>query len=88
MAGKSITAVSKLVKVHWSTMQGWIKRFNEIGFEGLYETKRSGAPRKIAPAQEQFITEKVTALSQAKTGGYITGKEMHQELINMVFNVA
>lgn len=80
--GKSLTAVSKVVNVHWSTIQGWIKRFRELGVEGLYETKRSGAPRKIASAQEQFITEKITTLSQTKTGGYITGKEMHRELID------
>lgn len=80
--GKSLIAVSKIVKVHWSTVQGWVKRFNELGLEGLYEGKRSGAPRKIDFTQEEFITEKISAMSQAKTGGYITGKEMRQELMD------
>ena len=80
--GGSLIAVSKIVQVHWTTLQRWVKRFNESGFEGLYEGKRSGAPRKIDHAQEQFISEKVMAISLAKTGGYMTGKEMHQELVN------
>jgi transposase len=80
--GKSLAVVSSIVKVHWSTVQGWVKRYNALGFEGLYEGKRSGAPRKIADISEQFIITKIATLSQAKTGGYITGKEMRQELID------
>lgn len=81
-SGKSLTEVSSIVKVHWITVQGWLKRFGRLGIAGLYEGKRSGAPRKIAYAQEQFITEKIITLSQAKTGGHVTGKEIQQELID------
>ena len=80
--GKSLTMVSKIVQVHWTTTQRWLKRFKESGFEGLYESNRSGAPKKISSAEEVFITEKITTLSKAKTGGYITGREIHQILID------
>jgi len=80
--GKSLEAVAKIVGSHWVTVQKWIKKFKTNGINGLYEAQRIGAPRKIQKEEEDFISEKLLSLSNAKTGGYITGKEMHQELID------
>jgi transposase len=80
--GKSLIMVSQIVEVHWVTVQKWLKRFKEEGFAGLYESPRSGAPRKIQKEEEEFISEKLSALSTSKTDGYITGNQMHQTLID------
>lgn len=80
--GKSLKMVSRIVEAHWITVQKWLKRFKAHGFEGLYESKRSGAPRKIQKQEESFISEKLLTLSTAKAGGYITGKQIHQILID------
>jgi transposase len=80
--GKSLILVSKIVQTHWITVQKWLKRFKTDGFDGLYESKRSGAPRKIQQEEEKFISDKLSSLSAAKTGGYITGKQMHQTLVD------
>ncbi len=80
--GKSLKAVSRIVQSHWITVQQWLKRFKAHGFDGLYESKRSGAPRKIQKQEEEFISGKLSTLSTAKTGGYITGKQIHQMLID------
>lgn len=80
--GKSLKMVSRIVQSHWITVQKWLKRFKAEGFDGLYESKRSGAPRKIQTEEEEFISEKLSTLSTAKTGGYITGKQIHQILID------
>jgi len=45
--GKSFKAISEIVKSHWKTVQSWLRRFRNHGFEGLFESQRSGAPRKI-----------------------------------------
>ena len=70
-----------IVKVHWQTVQSWLRGFRNNGFEGLFESQRSGAPRKLNTIQESAIFDKINELSASKTGGYITGKELHNMLI-------
>lgn len=79
--GKSFKAISAIVKSHWKTVQSWLRRFRNHGFEGLFESQRSGAPRKLNTQQESAIFDKINELSASKTGGYITGKELHSILI-------
>ena len=74
--GKSFKAISEIVKSHWKTVQSWLRRFRNHGFEGLFESQRSGAPRKINTIQESALFDKINTLSESKTGGYITGKEL------------
>ena len=80
--GKSLKTVSRIVQSHWVTVQKWLTRFKADGFDGLYESRRSGAPRKIQKEGEEFISEKLSSLSTAKTGGYITGSQIHQILVD------
>jgi transposase len=80
--GKSIKAVSELVQSHCATVQSWLQRFREFSFAGLFESQRCGAPRKLQADQEAFLSNKIKALSEDKTNGYITGKELHQMLID------
>ena len=79
--GKSFKTISEIVKSHWKTVQSWLRRFRNNGFEGLFESQRSGAPRKLNAKQESVIFDKINELSASKTGGYITGKELHNMLI-------
>lgn len=79
--GKSLQIVSGIVQSHWKTVQSWLRRFRKDGFEGLFESQRSGAPRKLDPLQESFLANKIKLLSESKTGGYITGKELHHILL-------
>ncbi len=80
-SGKSFKAISTIVKSHWKTVQSWLRRFRNHGFEGLFESHRSGAPRKLNTQQESAVFDKINELSASKTGGYITGKELHNMLI-------
>jgi transposase len=79
--GKSFKAISEIVKSHWKTVQSWLRRFRNHGFEGLFESQRSGAPRKVNTLQESVLFDKINRLSESKTGGYITGKEIHKMLL-------
>ena len=78
--GKSFKEISAIVKSHWKTVQSWLRRFRNYGFEGLFESQRSGAPKKLNTEQEAAIFDKINELSAGKTGGYITGKELHNML--------
>lgn len=81
-SGKSLKSVAALVQSHWTTVQAWLQRFREYSFDGLFESPRSGAPRKLQTDQDNFLSDKIKALSEKKTNGYITGKELHQMLID------
>jgi transposase len=81
-SGKSIKSVAEIVQSHWTTVQAWLQRFREFSFDGLFELQRSGAPRKLQTDQEVFLSNKIKTLSEDKTNGYITGKELHQMLID------
>lgn len=78
--GKDIQSVAASVKVHYKTVQSWLSRFRANGFEGLFESKRSGAKRKVTQAQETWLIDKLTQLSKAPEGGYITAKMLHEML--------
>ena len=78
---QSLQYVAKMVGVHWTTVQSWLKRFRISGFSGLFESPRSGAPKKITGKAETWLSEKICTLSEAKTGGHITGKELQQLLL-------
>ena len=77
-SGKSLIEISEILQVHWQTVQSWLKRFDKDGFNGIFESQRSGAPRKIPPSKENIISDKIKILSESKTGGNITGKELQQ----------
>ena len=79
-SGESLKVVAKMVGTHWISIQRWLKRFKLSGFSGLYESRRSGAPRRLKAKEVAFISETVKRLSDKKTGGYITGKQLHQML--------
>ena len=39
-----------------STLERWVKRFNEKGFDALREGKRSGRPRRLTSEQMEIIS--------------------------------
>ena len=80
-SGKGLTAVSDIVKNGYTTVQSWLRRFRQAGFTGLFESPRSGAPKKVTPQAEQWLYDEIKALSESKTGGYITGQELQKLLL-------
>lgn len=79
--GKSLKVTATIVMAHWKTVQSWLRRFRNHGFDGLFESHRSGASKKLNGFQESFLTDTINRLSSSKTGGYITGKELHHMLV-------
>lgn len=56
-----------ICNIHREAIALWRKRFNEFGFKGLEDTRRSGAPTKIKESQKN----KVIKLACSKPeGGY------------------
>ena len=74
--GKGLQAVADIVQHGYTTVQSWLRRFRDEGFSGLFESPRSGAPKKIMNETEQWLHNKIIELSESTTGGYVTGKDI------------
>jgi len=75
--GKTFATIANTLKVHWKSVQGWLARFRKNGMDGLYNQPKSGAPKKLDPAIEQWIVDFINALNAETSGGHITGKQLH-----------
>jgi len=71
--GFTYREVGQFLEVHLTTVQGWVRRFAVDGIDGLRESPRSGATRKLAADQEERFKAAVMALSEQREGGRITG---------------
>jgi len=80
--GKSLKVVAEMLKVNWKTVHSWVSRLRQHGLPGLFESPRSGAPRKLTLEEEVWLKEKIHLLSTQPTGGRITGQELHEIMRN------
>lgn len=55
--GKSATQIGKILKCSHNTIITQIRRFNEFGFEGLFDKVRSGSPSKVNHGELKEILE-------------------------------
>jgi transposase len=84
--GKTLKQVSELFKVHWNTIQTWLRNFRNFGIEHLYVKTSKARPSKISKQVEDWIADFVTMLSTSETGGCITGKQL-QEIVQSEFSI-
>jgi transposase len=73
-----------------------LARFKALGLDGLRESSRSGAKRKLPADQEIKFKEAVITLQEERVGGRITGHDIRQLLdeqfqikccLNSVYNL-
>lgn len=65
--------IATALRVHKTTIHGWMLRFETAGLDGLRESPRSGAKRKLETSQEAQFKEAVIGLQEQRSGGRITG---------------
>lgn len=75
--GHTYREVAQFLAVHLTTVQGWVQRFSAEGIDGLRESPRSGATRKLMADQEEAFKFAVLALGEQREGGRITGHTIH-----------
>ena len=85
-AGKEYDEIALFLGVEKETVKGWIKRFRKDGIEGLKESPRSGAKRKLLISLDAVFKAAVIDLQEAREGGRITGKDV-QALLQDSFQV-
>ena len=68
-AGKEYDEIALFLGVEKETVKGWIKWFRKDGIEGLKESPRSGAKRKLLISQDAVFKAAVIDLQEAREGG-------------------
>lgn len=61
--GKTFAEIGAVVGVHWATVHGWWKRYEEGGMEALAARKRgrrTGTQRRLTAAQERALQRLIT----------------------------
>jgi len=74
--GREYYEIAQFLCVSAETVQKWVKRFKASGLEGLRESPRSGAKRKLKENQEIDFKKAVIALQENRSGGRITGHDI------------
>jgi len=77
---RSYDEIATSLGVQKPTVKDWIKRFKQEGLDGLKESLRSGAKRKLQVNQEALFKEKVINLQEQREGGCITGQDVQSLL--------
>ena len=94
--GWSYPEIATALRVHKTTVHGWMLRFETAGLDGLRESPRSGANRKLEVSQEAKFKEAVFELQEQRSGGRITGHDIRTLLeeqfqvmccLNSVYNL-
>ncbi len=57
LSGQSETAIEAALGCTDDTVRTWLRRWNEIGLEGLEDRPRSGRPRRLSAADRQAILD-------------------------------
>ena len=84
--GNTLKVVASYIKVHWKSVQRWLANFRLGGIDSLYVKERKHKPQKLNDDIQNWIKNFLEALNANDTGGYITGKQLH-EFIEKEFSV-
>lgn len=78
--GKTLEQISEVLKIHWKTIQTWLRNFRKFGIEGLYVKTSRNKSCKLTKDISEWVVSFITMLSSGDTGGYITGKQLQRIL--------
>lgn len=59
----------------------WVLRYDEGGYEKLFDKKKSGHPKYLSEDQEQELVFEIMKLQDERSGGRITAKDIHAFIV-------
>ena len=74
--GMTLQATSKVLKVHWKTLQNWLTSFRADGISGLYVKTTKYKPTKLPDEVKLWISKFVKTLYSDQIGGRMTGVQL------------
>lgn len=67
-------------------LRSWVLRYDEGGYENLFDKPKSGGPKFLTEDQEQELVLEIMRLQDERDGGRITAKEI-QKFVNEKYSV-
>jgi transposase len=74
--GKTLKEISEVLKIHWKSIQTWLRKFRELGIDGLYVKTTRDKPSKLTKDIADWLVKFINKLSSSDIGGHITGKQL------------
>ncbi|MCK5354164.1 MAG: winged helix-turn-helix domain-containing protein [Methyloprofundus sp.] len=78
--GREYHEIATFLCIKVGTIKLWLRKFKADGLDGLRESPRSGARRKLDTNQEPAFKKAVVSLQEKREGGRITGYDIQQLL--------
>ena len=78
--GKSCTETARIVRVHYNTVQKWVRNFHKGGLERLQHQPGQGMKKRVKEKDLPQIKAGILALQAARRGGRITAHDIKKYL--------
>lgn len=86
MIGKNRIEAAKAVGRNPEWLRMWVLRYDDGGYENLFDKSKTGQPKLLTDKQEEELVASILKLQDDRNGGRITGREIG-EFINRTYNV-
>lgn len=83
--GKNRIEAAKSVGRNPEWLRMWVLRYDEGGYENLFDKAKPGQPKHLTKEQEDELVISIISMQDNRNGGRITGKEI-KEYIEVKYN--
>ena len=80
--GKNRIEAAKAVGRNPEWLRSWVLRYDEGGYENLFDKPRPGQKKYLTKGEESELVSLVIQLQDDRNGGRITGKEISEIIKN------
>lgn len=85
MIGKNRIEAAKAVGRNPEWLRSWVLRYDEGGYENLFDKEKLGQPKHLTSEQETELVQAIILMQDDRNGGRITGNEI-REYIKIKYN--
>ena len=83
--GKNRIDSAKAVGRNPEWLRSWVLRYDEGGYENLFDKAKPGQPKHLTSEQEVELVQEIISMQENRNGGRITGNEI-KEYIEKKYN--
>ena len=76
MEGRNRIEAAKAVGRNPEWLRSWVLRYDEGGYQNLFDRPKSGQPKSLTDLQEEELVQNILTLQDKRNGGRITGNEI------------
>lgn len=80
MIGKNRIEAAKAVGRNPEWLRSWVLRYDEGGYENLFDKAKPGQPKHLTKEQEEELVQDIIQMQDDRDGGRITGNEIREHI--------